>query len=441
MEAMYGQRRQRLYGLGFNGFGQLRPQSKPHGSSADACVCRTSPVLMLDWPVLNEATDTLLGVYAEFQTVVAWTSNRILLWGWTLPYTGGKSDPALSSSDATAPCTLRVLPESESLVKCQCTAVATNGRGDCGQIVALTSASRLVLLRPGLQPMQQADDDEAQARPSKRTRRDHSTMDAFTANLDGSSTFTIVAAGCSDFAISSAWGSAATTDGRVLCWPLSDPASHRALSIWQDDLPLSRHARLSCLSAGAVHFAALVDGTGDVATWRCGPTRALHGQLGYIDQTSPETSRGSSHCSRLDADDQIGRVVEALQGLHIVSVAAGSGGTGGGWHTMAASQDGTLYSFGADGNGQLGHASDHAGSRGLPEPLELDVLPEGTDNADRRIQIACGTHHSVYGQLGRSQTERVSPMQILDMGDQELVPATSSIQVYAGGWNTFWSHM
>lgn len=82
-------------------------------------------------------------------------------------------------------------------------------------------------------------------------------------------------------------------------------------------------------------------------------------------------------------------LIEALAGIRIIKIAAG------GWHSCALSAEGDLYTWGWNGNGQLGLKYEN-------EPLSVMATPHAVDtNSDDDLQInivnvACGSRHTVF---------------------------------------------
>eukprot|EP00054_Salpingoeca_dolichothecata_P018562 m.114214 g.114214 ORF g.114214 m.114214 type:complete len:355 (-) comp22918_c0_seq4:58-1122(-) len=113
------------------------------------------------------------------------------------------------------------------------------------------------------------------------------------------------------------------------------------------------------------------------------------------------------------------RFIEALSGLHMKEIAAG------GWHSLALSCDGDVYSFGWNNHGQLGYPTDSKISPS-PQPITFEHDSSGQEDPTSTVEdimvakIACGSAHSLalcekgmvwawgwneHGQLGRPETE------------------------------------
>lgn len=100
-------------------------------------------------------------------------------------------------------------------------------------------------------------------------------------------------------------------------------------------------------------------------------------------------SRGQLGHGQLD-DESSPRLVEAVAGIKIVEIAAG------GWHSAAVSQDGDLYTWGWNGNGQLGLSTS---SREQEKTVGIMATPHITDIQDcpenNIIKLSCGTKHTI----------------------------------------------
>ncbi|XP_041853960.1 RCC1 domain-containing protein 1-like isoform X2 [Melanotaenia boesemani] len=211
---------------------------------------------------------------------------------------------------------------------------------------------------------------------------------------------------------------------------------------------LSPHLQVKSLALGGEH-AVLLTVTGTVYTWGQGS----HGQLGHEGLVSEEEPR----------------TVEALWGVPISSVAAGS------WHSVCISDGGDLYVWGWNESGQLGLPSrglrkaseqkpgqqagelcQDADTSGTTEkheevfiaiqafPALLDVTP----SCDFRT-VSCGSRHTAavttkgdlytwgwgeYGQLGHQTLKSSDEPQCVEFfktGQMHVV------DVVCGPWNTF----
>lgn len=128
---------------------------------------------------------------------------------------------------------------------------------------------------------------------------------------------------------------------------------------------------VTAVSAGTQHSVALMsDGT--VVTW--GGNK--YGQLGYDSPTLCSlTSSLSMGCSYTPTK------VEAPGFDHIIAISAGSD------HTLALKSDGTVWTWGRNGKGQLGNGSAISES---PNPIPLPV-----PNLSGITAIAAGAYHSL----------------------------------------------
>jgi alpha-tubulin suppressor-like RCC1 family protein len=120
-----------------------------------------------------------------------------------------------------------------------------------------------------------------------------------------------------------------------------------------------RGQQIKCVAAGWFH-SAVVTAQGDLYTWGCG----LDGRLGLgaeQDQVSPQ-------------------YVFSLRDNPVASVAAG------GFHTLALTEAGHVFSFGYGGNGRLGHGD--RGNRALPDWIEALA-------SETVAQVVAGANHSL----------------------------------------------
>ncbi|CAL9246264.1 unnamed protein product [Arabidopsis halleri] len=165
------------------------------------------------------------------------------------------------------------------------------------------------------------------------------------------------------------------------------------------------------IACGGRHSAVITD-TGALLTFGWG----LYGQCG----------QGST-------DDELSPTcVSSLLGIRIEEVAAGL------WHTICASSDGDVYSFGGNQFGQLGTGCDQAET--LPKLLEAPNL----ENVNVKI-ISCGARHTAviadegkvfcwgwnkYGQLGLGDViDRNAPSEVRI---KDCVPKN----IACGWWHT-----
>lgn len=76
--------------------------------------------------------------------------------------------------------------------------------------------------------------------------------------------------------------------------------------------------------------------------------------------------------------------MEGLGGIKIVKVSAS------GWHSCALSQDGDMYTWGWNGNSQLGLG---ANVSVMATPSVVDFVD--TDNQVNVVKVACGARHTI----------------------------------------------
>ena len=124
------------------------------------------------------------------------------------------------------------------------------------------------------------------------------------------------------------------------------------------------------VSAGGGHSLALTEG-GHVLSWGCGYNCCLgHGD---------------------EENQPLPKLIEALRGKNVLHISAG------GEHSLALTEGGHVLSWGAEGNGQLGHGDMQ--HQLLPKPVAAlkDV---------QVVDIAAGPYHSVVrlelGELRRT---------------------------------------
>lgn len=65
----------------------------------------------------------------------------------------------------------------------------------------------------------------------------------------------------------------------------------------------------------------------------------------------------------------------------------------GGWHSCAVSKDGDLYSWGWNGNGQLGLQLNEQNVSVMATPSVVDFFFDEEKNV---VNVACGTRHTVF---------------------------------------------
>lgn len=183
-----------------------------------------------------------------------------------------------------------------------------------------------------------------------------------------------------------------TSDGCVFAWGGNSDGQagtgercHAALPPACVAGPLSPHEPTSPLgrpcvhvSAGARHSAA-VTSSGELLTWGWG----LYGQLGHGDE----------------ADATEPQPVRRLGGLRVIGAACGLA------HTVAWTEDGAAYAWGANEHGQLGLGDDGM-ARLQPELIDSHALAK-----EHITKVSCGARHTAV--------------------------LTSSGEVYTFGWNGF----
>ncbi|OBS60702.1 hypothetical protein A6R68_08168 [Neotoma lepida] len=205
--------------------------------------------------------------------------------------------------------------------------------------------------------------------------------------------------------------------------------------------PLAPELRVRQLELGAEHVLLLCE-AGQVFSWGGG----RHGQLGH---------------GTLEAELEP-RLLEALQGLRMVEVAAG------GWHSVCVSETGDIYIWGWNESGQLAlpirslaedkktvsgkatelsedclkgeeAAMDNIGAPApfiaiQPFPALLD-LPMGSD----AVKASCGSRHTAvvtrkYGQLGHKDSSSLDrPCRVEYFAEKQLEVRS----VTCGPWNTY----
>ena len=191
--------------------------------------------------------------------------------------------------------------------------------------------------------------------------------------------------------------------------------------------------RVLAVQAGALHSLALSD-HGAVFSWGLG----AQGQLGHDEAGEPEPSKRrrkapTGAVSRLPSPPserprKLTATPTAIQNLpergRVTAIAAG------GFHSLAMTDRGAVYSFGHGMHGQLGHGD----TSDQPTPRLIDGLPE----RGRVVAVAAGAHHSLavsdrgaiysfgyggHGQLGHG-----------DRADQLLPQPVAALEaVRAGG--------
>lgn len=127
--------------------------------------------------------------------------------------------------------------------------------------------------------------------------------------------------------------------------------------------------RICDVDCGFEHMVALTTG-GKIYTW--GANRRCQLGLGDLKSRAEPTH------------------VFALEDIKIVKIAAG------GWHTLALSEDGIVYSWGWNNTGQLGIHEQHTdGSPSTAIPVVVDLYDYKGKSIDTKVKnIGCGNRHS-----------------------------------------------
>jgi hypothetical protein len=171
------------------------------------------------------------------------------------------------------------------------------------------------------------------------------------------------------------------------------------------------------LRCGFAHFVALSD-TGALYSWGSGG----RGELGHDEQEHVMVN--CEEPKRIDFFDDLPSVVKDI--------------SCGGWHTLALTSDGDIYSWGWNESGQLGHSKEKSLSSvsGVPYPVDLG------SGDDPVVQISAGSRHSVgvmkcgdvfswgynkHGQLGLGDFEnRLEPEKVKVKGKSKCKGAICS---------------
>jgi len=206
---------------------------------------------------------------------------------------------------------------------------------------------------------------------------------------------------------------------------------NQALPHLVDGLVKWRVSAVRSIACGYGHCLAVTD-FGDVLSWGTGD----YGELG----------QGNGDAST-DVLWGVPRVVEALQGLDITMVA------GGAHHSAAVGNDGTLYTWGSNAEGQLG--------RDPPKGSRFDGVPRPITPLDEQVAtVSCGFAHTLMvgvaggafacgsnltGQLGNHENYQHQPVprripcfegkKVLQMsaGKEHSLALTSKFEVVSFG--------
>eukprot|EP00873_Tetraselmis_striata_P039718 jgi/Tetstr1/459982/TSEL_005306.t1 len=186
--------------------------------------------------------------------------------------------------------------------------------------------------------------------------------------------------------------------------------------------------KVSSITCGAEYTVAICEEEEEVYSWGWGD----FGRLG--------------HGTPMDLF--IPKSIAALKGLKVTMVACGD------THTLAVTQQGAIYSFGRNQNGQLGNGT----TQDSLVPVHIQEL-SGT----KIVQAACGAEHSValsdngqlhawgwgrYGNLGNGDfIDCYSPTKVLGMDNVKIVSAACGWRhtmavldtgaLYTFGWNKY----
>lgn len=229
---------------------------------------------------------------------------------------------------------------------------------------------------------------------------------------------TQVAAGWDHFSV------ALSSDGKVFTWGYNNDGQLGNVTHTGSSVPVAVNMNevmagktIVQIAVGFFHCMAL-SSDGKVFCW--GYDGA--GQLG----NGPENT-----CCNPTAVDTTG----VLSGKTIVQIAAG------GYHSVALASDGTVYSWGYNSNGQLGH-----GTGSLASNVPVAVLTSGALSGKTIVQIAAGAAHTLAlasdgtlfswganseGQLGNgTNTNSNAPVEVVKTG---VLSGKTITQIEAGG--------
>ena len=185
--------------------------------------------------------------------------------------------------------------------------------------------------------------------------------------------------------------------------------------------------RAVSVSAGAVHSLAI---TADGAVWSWGSGGS--GRLGHGDEQS----------------QPLPRKVEAFAGQRVVAVSAG------GFHSLALTADGSVWSWGGAGSGKLGHSDQQ--TQLLPKKIEAFA-------GQRVVALSSGQYHSIAitadgsawnwgwggdGRLGHGDEQtQLLPKKVEAFAGQRVVAASAAANnnlaitadgaVWSWGWGAF----
>ncbi|KAH6560670.1 hypothetical protein BASA60_000540 [Batrachochytrium salamandrivorans] len=249
----------RLYGIGFNGFGQL-DRKQLDTPSID------SPVLLF---TTSRFHDQVIGVDSCFEVAIAWTFTQVLIFGWTYSLhlsackTVNSSDDDDDDDDVDAVCiiTAAQMGLSDTILKCRFVAASS------------THSEYLVIQTTQLELFRVDSTIKDHHRPELGMLPSYKDKP-----VDTSYQTDRLLGLCGNFALSTEF--------------------------------------ISNMCAGICHFVALTE-DGEVLSWRVGDAAALHGQLGRID--SADTASPHS-VNVIEALQGMRMSAIAAGGLHTLAV-------------------------------------------------------------------------------------------------------------------------
>ncbi|XP_066253044.1 RCC1 domain-containing protein 1 [Euwallacea similis] len=135
-------------------------------------------------------------------------------------------------------------------------------------------------------------------------------------------------------------------------------------------------------------------------------------KLNFCNKNIVDLQAGREHCILLDRqgnvysfgagtkgqlgtgqlDDEPNPVlIEALAGIRIVAIAAGD------WHSAAVSEQGDLYTWGQNSNGQLGLAASSTYNESIVSVMATPHVVDISDNSSdvNVVKVACGSKHTI----------------------------------------------
>lgn len=208
----------------------------------------------------------------------------------------------------------------------------------------------------------------------------------------------------------------------VMFWGVVHPTTY-----WGVVHPTSYNEHQHKISIGGSHTI-IVKGDGSVWTWGLGD----RGQLGHGEEfTYPTHLEG--------ADKNVPTKVEIIS--NVIAVAAG--GAMGGDRSFAIKNDGTVWGWGANGNGMLGIGST---TNNYSTPVQVQNLSNVTDvSVGAWLTIALKSDGTVwtwgYGRHGNgsSVTEQLTPVQVQNLNNVIAIAAGDSQRVALKDNGTVWT--